>query len=1152
MSRFTLILALILISFNLKAQIVSTIAGNGNQSCDYNLGQAISQSISSPMAVVADDLGNKFIADKDCHVIWKLNSSGLISVFAGNGNAGNSGDGNAAIEAEINQAYGLCFDGLGNLYFSDYANGNIRSVNLETGIINTLASGLVNPMHIASNTYGEIFVVNASDIIKKINPQTSQIEDFIQAQYPVVAIAIDLQDNIYYSTQNGLIYFYNSLTSTSELIAGTGNANYNGENIDALSANISCAYDLCFDNSENLVFVDTDNFRIRRLDKNTNQISTILGNGTNIVENNGTAAHETGFLSCQGIYIDECNHLYYTDIQTHILRKSESSYTEPDMPILSIDNYCLGAEVIINIQGNLNDAEKWILYSYGCGSIVEATSTENSISFTPNISDTYYVRGEGVCIPIGLCTPIQINLADQAHFILHPVGTSFCEGQTHTMTVNASGGIGDLTYFWEESYDGENFVSIENANSTTYTSPVLNETKYYRCRVESEGIACNAAYSQVATVHVSTLPENDLCANAELINSLPFNSGIKNNKCASNDVLPESNCVSAYNNLWFKVQGTGFLMQASTQSVLTDINTTINVYTGSCNNLTEVVCNSFETENTQPTVQWCSNQGTTYYISVGGSNSEQGIGNFVLSLSDFPVLAPEIHQEDMQVCINSNIEFSASINQNANIIKWYEGSCGANEIGNDLNISHTITESTYIYAQAFSNICPDNGSSCSFVYVTAIENATITNQPQGNIICVGGNHTMNIGATAEFMNLSYQWQSSNDGENFSNITGQTSTEFTTPQLNESTYYRCEISSDLFGCTDIFSDIAYVEVASDISFTLSPQSTLICTGEVHEMSVETAGGTPEVNLQWQYSNDLSNWFDIENASSNTYLSNPISEDTYFRVLASASGNGCENVYSNIASVLIDDNLPPVPNLSNLPDIIGECSIEITEFPTATDNCDGEITATTDNDLFYDQAGQYLIVWNYTDLAGNNIEQFQWIIVQDNSAPVPDLASLPVVQEECSANIENPPTATDNCDGTIIGTTNHELNYTQQGTYYIEWTFTDNAGNSSSQIQTLIVHDQTPPSIICADNAEVQAEATQFFPVSDSNFDPISFEDNCNVLEVKNNFNNSSTLYGEFLLVGVNNIEWTVFDEAGNSNTCTTIITVQAYVNIDETL
>uniref|UniRef100_UPI00261B5A78 M14 family zinc carboxypeptidase n=1 Tax=uncultured Winogradskyella sp. TaxID=395353 RepID=UPI00261B5A78 len=86
----------------------------------------------------------------------------------------------------------------------------------------------------------------------------------------------------------------------------------------------------------------------------------------------------------------------------------------------------------------------------------------------------------------------------------------------------------------------------------------------------------------------------------------------------------------------------------------------------------------------------------------------------------------------------------------------------------------------------------------------------------------------------------------------------------------------------------------------------------------------------------------------------------------------------------------------------------------------------------------------------------------VTVVDNLAPVPDAMSLPDATGECAAIIGSVPTATDNCGGSIIGTTSDLLLSTTQGTTTVTWTFDDGNGNTSTQTQNIVVDDTSAPN------------------------------------------------------------------------------------------
>jgi hypothetical protein len=182
-----------------------------------------------------------------------------------------------------------------------------------------------------------------------------------------------------------------------------------------------------------------------------------------------------------------------------------------------------------------------------------------------------------------------------------------------------------------------------------------------------------------------------------------------------------------------------------------------------------------------------------------------------------------------------------------------------------------------------------------------------------------------------------------------------------------------------------------------------------------------------------------------------------------------GNG--NTSTQIQTVLVADAMDPIPDIETLPDITGECSVSITDIPIAWDNCLGQISGTLTGQWAYSEQGTYMITWTYEDENGNTVEQTQNVIVDDVTAPVADNLTLPDLIGECSVTVSSSPTATDNCEGEIEGTTTDPQQYDEQGTYTITWTYDDGNGNTSEQTQTVIVADEIAP---VADNLTLADE------------------------------------------------------------------------------
>jgi sugar lactone lactonase YvrE len=120
--------------------IITTVAGTGVPGCSGNGGPATAANLSFPSNVKVDSLGNLFIADFGCALVWRVDhTTGIITIFAGNGNLPLSGDGGPATAAGIGNVWGLGFDGAGNLFLTDDFNQAIRRIDAITGTISTVA-----------------------------------------------------------------------------------------------------------------------------------------------------------------------------------------------------------------------------------------------------------------------------------------------------------------------------------------------------------------------------------------------------------------------------------------------------------------------------------------------------------------------------------------------------------------------------------------------------------------------------------------------------------------------------------------------------------------------------------------------------------------------------------------------------------------------------------------------------------------------------------------------------------------------------------------------------------------------------------------------------------------------------------------------------
>lgn len=119
---------------------IHTVAGTGVRGLSGAGGPAESAQINHPNAVTGDAAGNLYIVDALNHCVFKVSAEGVITMVAGNGTRGFSGDGGPAAEAQLSAPRGIAFDSEGNMLIADTENKRIRKVGRD-GIISTYAGG---------------------------------------------------------------------------------------------------------------------------------------------------------------------------------------------------------------------------------------------------------------------------------------------------------------------------------------------------------------------------------------------------------------------------------------------------------------------------------------------------------------------------------------------------------------------------------------------------------------------------------------------------------------------------------------------------------------------------------------------------------------------------------------------------------------------------------------------------------------------------------------------------------------------------------------------------------------------------------------------------------------------------------------------------
>lgn len=282
---------------------ISVFAGTGTAGSVDGPGNAAS--FSRPWGLTMDKSGNIYVADAGNNKIRKITPGGRVSTVAGSGAKG--ADNGVGTTATFNNPAGVAVDAAGNIYVVDSDNNLIRKIQ-TSGAVSTFAgngqfssvdgtstdAGFYNPHGIAVDPSGYLFVTDGNNRIRRISPtaDVTTLAGFNSGHndgvgpnasfYFPIGITIDALGNLYIAdTGNNLIrkVTQGGLVTT---IAGNGQDG----TIDGQGQNsaINAPIGITLDPSGNLYVTDGPDNKLRKIDPQLN-VTTVA-----LVGNNGTGA----------------------------------------------------------------------------------------------------------------------------------------------------------------------------------------------------------------------------------------------------------------------------------------------------------------------------------------------------------------------------------------------------------------------------------------------------------------------------------------------------------------------------------------------------------------------------------------------------------------------------------------------------------------------------------------------------------------------------------------------------------------------------------------------------------------------------------------------------------------------------------------------
>lgn len=315
--------------------------------------QANAQAVALPLlpaSVAYDAAGNLYFADTNRHEVYESSLAGVLSVVAGDGVQGFSGDGGAATSAELDSPQGVAIGPDGTLYIADTGNERIRAVS--GGVITTFAgigssgfagdggaamsASLRGPNALAIDASGALLVCDAgNERVRRISAGVIQTiagngtqgfagdggaSTSAELDTPM-GLAVGAGGQIYVADSHNNRIRVIAANGTISTFAGSGVQGYAGDGGGATGAELALPRGLMVTSAGAVIFADSNNQRIRMVATN-GTITTIAGSGVQGAVSDGNPVTSAAMNSPRGVAISSFGAPVYADALNQLVRES--------------------------------------------------------------------------------------------------------------------------------------------------------------------------------------------------------------------------------------------------------------------------------------------------------------------------------------------------------------------------------------------------------------------------------------------------------------------------------------------------------------------------------------------------------------------------------------------------------------------------------------------------------------------------------------------------------------------------------------------------------------------------------------------------------------------------------------------------------------
>ncbi len=445
--------------------LITTFAGSSSVSALRVDGTpAVSAGLYSPLGVAVNDAGTVFVTTQLANQVRQVPTSGVLGTTAGNGTIGYSGNGGAAINAQITHPYGIALDQAGDLYVSDPIFSVIRMIT-PGGIISTVAGP---PLHAPTG------------------------------------LAVDSGGNLYIAEQDANRIIKVAPDGTVSTVVGNGTAGFSGEGDLATSAELNGPRGVAVDAQGDIFIADTLNNRIREVTAG-GTVLTVAGNGTVSDSGDGGPAANAQFNQPIGMVFDAEGNLFVADSGNSEVREISPSGTVTAVAGNGIAGFsgdngpAVDAELNLPTSVAVDSTGNLLIADSGNNRIRKVNLASGAITTVAGNGTTSapYLEGDGgPAIGAVLNHPLAVAADRMGNFYIADTNDNAVR------KVSASGVITTLISGGQIPHQGFSAVIYPSALALDSSGDLFVSQSGYALEISAQGVVSHSIYGQQRAVAV--------------------------------------------------------------------------------------------------------------------------------------------------------------------------------------------------------------------------------------------------------------------------------------------------------------------------------------------------------------------------------------------------------------------------------------------------------------------------------------------------------------------------------------------------------------------------------------------------------------------------------------------------------------------------